>query len=156
MGTHTLTHDAPSLSMFWLNDKNAFRELKKILFSRSRCTHGRMYVHGHHTLEYNSIVICGMLSFQSGQFSEDMIPTVGFNMRKVTKGNVTIKVWWTRFCFVSSILLASHADVFRRARLSSLPTNACSTENNIPFPSLANHIVLSKFWKVDLDRRVTR
>lgn len=23
---------------------------------------------------------------------EDMIPTVGFNMRKVTKGNVTIKV----------------------------------------------------------------
>lgn len=30
---------------------------------------------------------------QSGHFSEDMIPTVGFNMRKVTKGNVTIKVW---------------------------------------------------------------
>ena len=28
----------------------------------------------------------------SGQYSEDMIPTVGFNMRKVTKGNVTIKV----------------------------------------------------------------
>lgn len=32
-------------------------------------------------------------SLQSGNFSEDMIPTVGFNMRKVTKGNVTIKVW---------------------------------------------------------------
>ena len=32
------------------------------------------------------------LCTQSGQFSEDMIPTVGFNMRKVTKGNVTIKV----------------------------------------------------------------
>lgn len=31
-------------------------------------------------------------SFQSGQFNEDMIPTVGFNMRKITKGNVTIKV----------------------------------------------------------------
>ncbi|CAI9608210.1 unnamed protein product [Staurois parvus] len=29
----------------------------------------------------------------SGQFSDDMIPTVGFNMRKVTKGNVTIKIW---------------------------------------------------------------
>ena len=28
----------------------------------------------------------------TGQFSEDMIPTVGFNMRKVTKGNVSIKV----------------------------------------------------------------
>lgn len=33
-----------------------------------------------------------LFSFQSGHFSEDMIPTVGFNMRKVTKGNVTIKV----------------------------------------------------------------
>ena len=31
-----------------------------------------------------------------------------------------------------------------------------TTEDNIPFPSLANHVVLSKFWKVDLDRRVTR
>lgn len=32
------------------------------------------------------------LSPQSGQFNEDMIPTVGFNMRKIAKGNVTIKV----------------------------------------------------------------
>ena len=29
---------------------------------------------------------------QTGSFSDDMIPTVGFNMRKVTKGNVSIKV----------------------------------------------------------------
>lgn len=47
--------------------------------------------------------------FQSGQFNQDMIPTVGFNMRKITKGNVTIKVWdiggqprfrsmWERYC----------------------------------------------------------
>jgi ADP-ribosylation factor-like protein 8 len=45
----------------------------------------------------------------SGQFTEDMIPTVGFNMRKITKGNVTIKLWdiggqprfrtmWERYC----------------------------------------------------------
>lgn len=45
----------------------------------------------------------------SGQFTEDMIPTVGFNMRKLTKGNVTIKLWdiggqprfrtmWERYC----------------------------------------------------------
>uniref|UniRef100_A0A384BM40 ADP ribosylation factor like GTPase 8A n=1 Tax=Ursus maritimus TaxID=29073 RepID=A0A384BM40_URSMA len=48
-------------------------------------------------------------SLQSGQFNEDMIPTVGFNMRKITKGNVTIKLWdiggqprfrsmWERYC----------------------------------------------------------
>ena len=30
--------------------------------------------------------------------------------------------------------VASHAGVFRGARFSSLPTNACSAENNIPFP----------------------
>ena len=30
--------------------------------------------------------------------------------------------------------LASQAGIFRGARFSSLPTNACSMENNIPFP----------------------
>merc|ERR1711966_108086 len=45
----------------------------------------------------------------SGAFVEDMIPTVGFNMRKVQKGKVTIKMWdlggqprfrgmWERYC----------------------------------------------------------
>ncbi|KAG2327184.1 hypothetical protein Bca52824_009912 [Brassica carinata] len=45
----------------------------------------------------------------TGGYSEDMIPTVGFNMRKVTKGSVTIKLWdlggqprfrsmWERYC----------------------------------------------------------
>jgi ADP-ribosylation factor-like protein 8 len=45
----------------------------------------------------------------SGQFSESMQPTVGFNMRKVNKGNVSIKLWdiggqqrfrsmWERYC----------------------------------------------------------
>ena len=30
--------------------------------------------------------------------------------------------------------LASHAGAFREAHFSSLPTNACTTEDNIPFP----------------------
>eukprot|EP00249_Psilotum_nudum_P016180 c25700_g1_i1 orf=315-872(+) len=45
----------------------------------------------------------------TGGYSEDMIPTVGFNSRRVTKGNVTIKLWdlggqprfrsmWERYC----------------------------------------------------------
>lgn len=38
-----------------------------------------------------SIFVSVLSLSQSGQFSEDMIPTVGFNMRKITKGNVTIK-----------------------------------------------------------------
>ncbi|XP_030902138.1 hyaluronidase PH-20 isoform X2 [Melopsittacus undulatus] len=60
----------------------------------------------------SGIVIWGDMNLtqnKSGQFTEDMIPTVGFNMRKITKGNVTIKVWdiggqprfrsmWERYC----------------------------------------------------------
>ena len=54
-----------------------------------------------------------------------------------------------RWCFPKSGgTVASHAGVFKGARHSSLPTNACSAEDNIPFPSLANQIVLSKFWKL--------
>ncbi|CDR49670.1 hypothetical protein NBRC10512_005339 [Rhodotorula toruloides] len=45
----------------------------------------------------------------NNQFSESMIPTVGFNLRKIQKGNVTLKVWdlagqprfrsiWERYC----------------------------------------------------------
>ena len=34
-------------------------------------------------------------------------------------------------------VIASHAGIFRGARFSSsLPRNACSTENNVPFPLL--------------------
>merc|ERR1712178_407018 len=51
-----------------------------------------------------------------GQFSDDMIPTVGFNMKKVTKGNVTIKMWdlggqprfrsmWERYCRAVSAIV---------------------------------------------------
>lgn len=46
---------------------------------------------------------------QTGGAAEDMTPTVGFNMKKVTRGNVTIKLWdiggqpkfrsmWERYC----------------------------------------------------------
>ncbi|RXW24449.1 hypothetical protein EST38_g1448 [Candolleomyces aberdarensis] len=45
----------------------------------------------------------------SGQWSEDVVPTVAFNFRKIRKGNVTLKVWdvagqpkfrsmWERYC----------------------------------------------------------
>ncbi|GAA5997386.1 hypothetical protein JCM5350_001667 [Sporobolomyces pararoseus] len=51
-----------------------------------------------------------------GEFTKEMIPTVGFNLRKVQKGNVTLKLWdiggqprfrsmWERYCLgVSSII----------------------------------------------------
>jgi hypothetical protein len=54
-----------------------------------------------------------------------MIPTVGFNMKKVTKGNVTIKLWdiggqprfrsmWERYCRgVNAIVYAPPLRVLR-------------------------------------------
>ncbi|KAA8545770.1 hypothetical protein F0562_020779 [Nyssa sinensis] len=52
----------------------------------------------------------------TGGYSEDMIPTVGFNMRKIIKGNVTIKLWdlggqprfrsmWERYCRAVSAIV---------------------------------------------------
>ncbi|KAL0581002.1 ADP-ribosylation factor-like protein 8B-A [Marasmius crinis-equi] len=29
----------------------------------------------------------------SGQWSEEVVPTIAFNFRKVRKGNVTLKIW---------------------------------------------------------------
>ncbi|KAI8873048.1 P-loop containing nucleoside triphosphate hydrolase protein [Ramicandelaber brevisporus] len=45
----------------------------------------------------------------SGQFTEESIPTVGFSMRKITKGSITMRLWdiggqarfrstWPRYC----------------------------------------------------------
>jgi hypothetical protein len=40
----------------------------------------------------------------SDQWSEDVVPTVAFNLRQVRKGNVTMKVWDVAVCrlFLSS------------------------------------------------------
>ena len=72
---------------------------------------------------------------QSGSFTEDMIPTVGFNMKKVTKGNVTIKLWdiggqprfrsmWERYCRgVSSIVFVFYFFYFFTSLLAHLGNN---------------------------------
>ena len=51
--------------------------------------------------------------------------------------------------FIGQFMIASHAGLFRGARISSLSTNACSTENNIPVPST---IVQSTIVKKSVDR----
>ncbi|XVF44976.1 hypothetical protein PTKIN_Ptkin02bG0168000 [Pterospermum kingtungense] len=67
----------------------------------------------------------------TGGYSEDMIPTVGFNMRKVTKGNVTIKLWdlggqprfrsmWERYCRAVSAIVELH-DLLSKSSLNGIP-----------------------------------
>jgi len=96
--------------------------------------------------------------FASGNFNEDMIPTVGFNMKKITKGNVTIKLWdiggqprfrsmWERYCRgVNAILFvvdASDHEKFESAKvelqsllnkpaLSSIPVLVLGNKNDLP------------------------
>lgn len=93
----------------------------------------------------------------SGQFNEDMIPTVGFNMRKVTKGNVTIKLWdiggqprfrtmWERYCRgVTAIVFMVDA-----ADHEKLEAAKNELHNLLEKPQLAGIPVLVLGNKVDL------
>mmetsp|Transcript_14111 Transcript_14111/g.19643 ORF Transcript_14111/g.19643 Transcript_14111/m.19643 type:complete len:188 (+) Transcript_14111:158-721(+) len=89
----------------------------------------------------------------SGQFNEDMIPTVGFNMKKITKGNVTIKLWdiggqprfrsmWERYCRgVNSIVFvvdAADSDKFESAKKELHELLAKPTLAGIPLLVLGN------------------
>ncbi|CAG8697382.1 12209_t:CDS:2, partial [Gigaspora rosea] len=93
----------------------------------------------------------------SGQFSEDMIPTVGFNMRKVTKGSVTMKLWdiggqprfrsmWERYCRgVNAIVF-----VIDSADHEKLDAARTELRNLLEKPQLANIPVLVLGNKNDL------
>ncbi|OVA09382.1 Small GTPase superfamily [Macleaya cordata] len=91
----------------------------------------------------------------TGGYSEDMIPTIGFNMRKVTKGNVTIKLWdlggqprfrsmWERYCRAVSAIVyvvdaADHDNLsISRSELHDLLSKP--SLNGIPLLVLGNKI----------------
>ncbi|KAJ1535783.1 ADP-ribosylation factor-like protein 8B [Nowakowskiella sp. JEL0078] len=93
----------------------------------------------------------------NGQFIEDTIPTVGFNMRKVTKGSVVMKLWdlggqarfrsmWERYCrgVNAIVFVVDSADVPKIA--------AAKTELHalLEKPQLANIPVLVLGNKNDL------
>ncbi|CAL8460720.1 g251 [Coccomyxa elongata] len=94
----------------------------------------------------------------TGAFHEDMIPTVGFNMRKVTRGAVTIKLWdlggqprfrsmWERYCrgvqaVVYVVDSADHEaleharaelhDLLARPSLATIPLLVLGNKNDMP------------------------
>ncbi|XP_004289781.1 PREDICTED: ADP-ribosylation factor-like protein 8B-A-like isoform 1 [Fragaria vesca subsp. vesca] len=92
----------------------------------------------------------------TGGYSEDMIPTVGFNMRKVTKGSVTIKLWdlggqprfrsmWERYCrAVSSIVYVVDA-----ADHDNLPVSRRELHDLLSKPSLSGIPLLVLGNKID-------
>ncbi|KAK8558677.1 hypothetical protein V6N12_041977 [Hibiscus sabdariffa] len=92
----------------------------------------------------------------TGGYSEDMIPTVGYNMRKVTKGNVTIKLWdlggqprfrsmWERYCrAVSAIVYVVDA-----ADVENLSVSRRELHDLLSKPSLNGIPVLVLGNKID-------
>eukprot|EP00055_Hartaetosiga_balthica_P000580 m.136965 g.136965 ORF g.136965 m.136965 type:complete len:184 (+) comp11093_c0_seq1:76-627(+) len=94
----------------------------------------------------------------SGQYNEDMQPTIGFNMRKVTKGNVTIKLWdiggqarfrsmWERYCrgVQTIIFMVDAADpkkieaakeelmgLLQKPQLNGIPVLVLGNKNDLP------------------------
>ena len=89
---------------------------------------------------------------------QDMIPTVGFNMRKVTRGGVTIKLWdlggqprfrsmWERYCRgVGAVVFVADAadpgsldaaraelhDLLSRPSLAGTPLLVLGNKNDLP------------------------
>lgn len=95
-------------------------------------------------------------AISTGGYSEDMIPTVGFNMRKVTKGNVTIKLWdlggqkrfrsmWERYCRgVTAIVYVVDA-----ADRDSIPISQSELHELLEKPSLTGIPLLILGNKID-------
>jgi len=99
---------------------------------------------------------------QRGSFVPDMIPTVGFNMYKVNKGNVAIKVWdlggqkkfrimWERYCRKNDAIVfmvdAADPDKFEAAKGEMQNLLKSKTLSEIP--------LLVLFNKCDLPNRCT-
>lgn len=99
----------------------------------------------------------------SGQFSDTMVPTVGFNMRKCTKGSVTIKLWdiggqprfrsmWERYCRgVSAIVFVVDSSDRAAIDSSKIELESLVTKpelSGIPLLVLGNKNDLSESLKV--------
>ncbi|KAL6507657.1 ADP-ribosylation factor-like protein 8c [Orobanche gracilis] len=99
----------------------------------------------------------------TGGHSEDMIPTVGFNMRKITKGNVTIKLWdlggqrrfrsmWERYCRgVSAIVYVVDA-----ADRDCIPISRSELHDLLMKPSLEGIPLLILGNKIDKSEALSK
>ncbi|KAL6575416.1 ADP-ribosylation factor-like protein 8c [Orobanche minor] len=99
----------------------------------------------------------------TGGHSEDMIPTVGFNMRKITKGNVTIKLWdlggqrrfrsmWERYCRgVSAIVYVVDA-----ADRDCIPISRSELHDLLMKPSLEGSPLLVLGNKIDKSEALSK
>ncbi|GLB38463.1 putative small GTPase superfamily, Arf family protein [Lyophyllum shimeji] len=89
----------------------------------------------------------------SGQWSEDVVPTVAFNFRKIRKGNVTLKIWdvagqpkfrsmWERYCngvdAIVFVLDSIDTEKFNTARFELHQLLSQSSLTGVPLLVLGN------------------
>jgi len=89
----------------------------------------------------------------SGQWSEDVVPTVAFNFRKVRKNNVTLKIWdvagqprfrsmWQRYCdgmdAIIFVVDSADQDKFETARFELHQLLGHAGLNGVPLLVLGN------------------
>ncbi|EFN51520.1 hypothetical protein CHLNCDRAFT_49235 [Chlorella variabilis] len=117
----------------------------------------------------------------SGQFQEDMIPTVGFNMRKVTKGGVTLKCWdlggqtrfrsmWERYCrgVQAIVYVVDSADLdsldaakeelhalLVKPSLAGIPLLVLGNKNDLPEALSVNELISRLELKMIQDRETS-
>jgi ADP-ribosylation factor-like protein 8 len=87
--------------------------------------------------------LCAAFAIGSGYAMDDMIPTVGFNMRQVKRNNVVMKIWdlggqsrfkslWERYCkgvtaIVYVVDSSNHEQIdASKAELHELMSKVCS------------------------------
>lgn len=119
-------------------------------------------------------------ALSGGDFQQEMIPTVGFNMRKVTKQGVTIKMWdlggqprfrsmWERYCRGVNVIVfvvdsadydgidvakQDLHDLLGRASLHGIPLLVLGNKNDLP-GSISSQELISRLELRDLkDREV--
>eukprot|EP00049_Salpingoeca_infusionum_P005702 m.95544 g.95544 ORF g.95544 m.95544 type:complete len:185 (-) comp13059_c0_seq1:300-854(-) len=114
----------------------------------------------------------------SGEYDEDMQPTVGFTMRKVTKGNVTIKLWdiggqprfrsmWERYCrgVQSIVYMVDAADeaklegakqelhnLLEKPQLAGIPVLVLGNKNDLPNAYTSEQLIEAMGLKHITDR----
>ncbi|KAL2642867.1 hypothetical protein R1flu_010454 [Riccia fluitans] len=92
----------------------------------------------------------------TGGYQEDMIPTVGFNMRKISKGSITIKLWdlggqprfrsmWERYCRGTSAIVY----VVDAADRDNIPISKNELHDLLSKPSLSGIPLLVLGNKID-------
>ncbi|PAV15182.1 P-loop containing nucleoside triphosphate hydrolase [Pyrrhoderma noxium] len=106
----------------------------------------------------------------SGQWTEDVIPTVAFNLRKVRKGNVTMRVWdvagqpkfrsmWERYCKGNDAIVfvvdSTDRDTFDTARFELHSLLSSSQLQGVPLLVLGNKCDLTHLSPAPVEELIT-